>query len=181
MLTKLFCKHLELGLSSQNCLYFQGFWGPNLLNGCLVVWPTQRALHVESTSNPRRFHVDSTNFHVIFTGFFRCYFADRKIHVVFMYFFRCNFDGRKIHVVFTYFFRCNFDGRKIHLATTYFFQCNFSRRNIHDVSTYFFRLNFDGRKIHFFAHNFFDEISMKSTSFLVSCKLMKTFEGVFLC
>ena len=143
-----------------------------------------------STSNRRQFHVDNTwirrrpnfdefprHFHVLFW----CNFADRKIYVVSTYFFRRNFDGWKIHVVFTYFFRCNFDGRKIHLATTYFFRSNFSRRNIHDDSTYFFRLNFDGRNIHFVCTYFFDKISMKSTSFLVSCKLMKTFEGVFLC
>ena len=66
MLTKPFYKHLELGLSSQNCLYFQGFWGPKLLNGCLVVWPTQRALHVESTSIPRGFDEFPCDFQGVF-------------------------------------------------------------------------------------------------------------------
>ena len=66
MLTKPFYKHLELGLSSQNCLYFQGFWGPKLLNGCLVLWPTQRALHVESTSIPRGFDEFPRDFHGVF-------------------------------------------------------------------------------------------------------------------
>ena len=33
-----FCKQLESGLSPQSCLYFQGFWGSKLLNGCFVVW-----------------------------------------------------------------------------------------------------------------------------------------------
>ena len=28
---------LGSGLSPQNCLYFQGFWGSKLFNGCLVV------------------------------------------------------------------------------------------------------------------------------------------------
>ena len=128
-----------------------------------------------------RCNFDGRKIHVVSTYFFWCNFDGRKIHNVSTYFFRCNFDGQKIYVVSTYFFRCNFDGRKIHLATTYFFRCNFSRRNIHDDSTYFFRLNFDGRNIHFVCTYFFDKISMKSTSFLVSCKLMKTFEGVFLC
>ena len=26
-------------LNPRSCLYFQGFWGSTLLNGCLVVWP----------------------------------------------------------------------------------------------------------------------------------------------
>ena len=26
-------------LGPRSCLYFQGFWGSKLLNGCLVVWP----------------------------------------------------------------------------------------------------------------------------------------------
>ena len=35
-----FCKQLGSGLSPQNCVCFQGFWGSKLLNGCLVVWPS---------------------------------------------------------------------------------------------------------------------------------------------
>ena len=34
-------KKLGSGLSPQSCLYFQGFWGSKLLNGCLVVWPSK--------------------------------------------------------------------------------------------------------------------------------------------
>ena len=34
------CKQLGSGLSPQICLYFQGFWGSKLLNGCLVVSPS---------------------------------------------------------------------------------------------------------------------------------------------
>ena len=75
------------------------------------------------------------------------------------------------------FFLCNFDGRKIHLATTQFFQCNFSRRNIYFVSTYFFDLILMVEK----STLCFDKFWMNLTSFLVSCKLMKTFEGVLLC
>ena len=78
--------------------------------------------------------------------------------------FRCNFNGRKIHVVSTYFFWCSFAVRKMHVVSTYFFRCNFADRNIHVVFTYFFRRNFDEQR--------FD-------SFLVRCKLMKTFEKVF--
>ena len=33
-----FYKELGSGLSPQSCLYFQGFRGSKLLNGCLVVW-----------------------------------------------------------------------------------------------------------------------------------------------
>ena len=39
-----FCKQLRSGLSPQNCLYFQGFWGTKLLNGCFVVWPSTLCL-----------------------------------------------------------------------------------------------------------------------------------------
>ena len=118
---------------------------------------------------------DGRNIHVVSTYFFRCNFDVQKIHVVSTYFFQCNFDGQTIQIVSTYFFQCNFDGRKIHVVSTYFFRCNFFSRNIHGVSTYYFWRNFDGRKIH--------EISMgkNSTSFLVSCKPMKTFDEVFLC
>ena len=37
-------KQLGSGLSPQNCLYLQGFRGPKLLNGCLVVWPSNLCL-----------------------------------------------------------------------------------------------------------------------------------------
>ena len=36
----LFYKQLGSGLSPQSCLYFQGFWSSELLNDCLVVWPS---------------------------------------------------------------------------------------------------------------------------------------------
>ena len=72
--------------------------------------------------------------------------------------------------------------------------------NFHVISTYFFPCNFNGRKSTLFPRTFFNVISMveistlfpliffdvilmgkKLTSFLESCKLMKTFEEVFLC
>ena len=37
-------KQLESGLSPQSCLYFPGFWGSKLLNGCLVVRPSNLCL-----------------------------------------------------------------------------------------------------------------------------------------
>ena len=45
----------------------------------------------------------------------------------------------------------------------------------------FFNLILMVEKFTFFARKFFKEFFMNSTSFLVSCKLMKTSEGVFLC
>ena len=155
---------------------------------------------------PHHFHVlfrcdfAGRKIHVVSTYFFRCNFAGRKIHVVSTYFFRCNFAGRKSHVVPTYFFRRNFAGRKIHVVSTYFLRCNFNGRkiHIHIISKYFFRCNFDGRKIHVVSRTFISVISMVEictlflltffdvilmgknlTSFLVNCKLMKTFEKVF--
>ena len=35
--TNFFYKQLGSGLSPQFCLYFDGFWGSKLLNGCLEV------------------------------------------------------------------------------------------------------------------------------------------------
>ena len=61
-------------------------------------------------------------------------------------------------------FWCSFNGRKIHVVSTYFSSCNLSGRNIHIVSTYFFEVILIGKN---------------STSFLVSCKLIKTFEEAF--
>ena len=37
LLHSIFSKQLGSGLSPQNYLYFQGFWGSKLFNGCLVV------------------------------------------------------------------------------------------------------------------------------------------------
>ena len=43
----------------------------------------------------------------------------------------------------------------------------------------FFYVTLMVEKATLFARTFFDKIAMNSTSFLVSCKLMKTFEGDF--
>ena len=37
-------KQLESGLRPKSCLYFPGFWGSKLLNGCLVVRPSNLCL-----------------------------------------------------------------------------------------------------------------------------------------
>ena len=37
-------KQVGSGPSPQSCLYFQGFWGSKLFNGCLVVWPSHICL-----------------------------------------------------------------------------------------------------------------------------------------
>ena len=42
--TLFFYKQLGSGLSPQSCLYFQGFWVSKLLNGCLVVLPSNLCL-----------------------------------------------------------------------------------------------------------------------------------------
>ena len=41
-----FYKQLGSDLSPQRCLYFQGFWGSKLLNGCFVVLPSKICLRV---------------------------------------------------------------------------------------------------------------------------------------
>ena len=109
-----------------------------------------------TTSNPRRFDVTVTSIRR------RPNFDEFPRH--FRVLFRCNFDGRKIHVVSTYFFRCNFDGRKIHVVSRTFI----SVISMVEICT-------------LFLLTFFDVILMGKdlTSFLVSCKLMKTFEKVF--
>ena len=126
-----------------------------------------------STSNLRRFDVDITSirWRPSFDGF------PRHFHI----FFRCNFADREIRVVSTYYFRFNFDGQKILVASTYFFWCNFDGQKIHVVSTYFFEVLLMVEKSTLFALTFFDQISMGKNSTSVSCKLMKTFEEVFLC
>ena len=110
----------------------------------------------------------------------RPYYVDisKTIHVVSTHFFRCKFGSRKVLVVSMYFL-----GQKIHDVSTYFFRHYFCSRNIHGVSTYFLPRNFDGRKIHFVCTYFFRQNldGPNSTSLLVICKLMKTFDEVFLC
>ena len=132
--------------------------------------PTQRAYHVESTSIPRGYYVDTlkTKIQRFSTSFprtfFRCNFDGPKTHVVLLFFFGVismvqkstsftrtfllNFTGWNIHIVSTYFLQLNFSSRKIHVFSTYFFRCIFACRKTHVVSAYFFRCNFAGSNIH---------------------------------
>ena len=90
---------------------------------------------------------------------------------------RLNFDDFPHH--FRVLFQCNFDVRKIHVFSTYSYLCNFADWKFHAVSTYFFRCNFKICTLLLLI--IFDVILIgkNSTSFLVSCKPMKTFEKVF--
>ena len=127
-------------------------------------------------SNWPRFHVDITSIR------WRpnCGEFPRHFHVLFWY----NFTDRKIHVISTYFFWRDVDGWKIQVAFTHFYWCDFSGQ----------------KKLMLFPLTFFDVILMveKSTLFSIisstklrrakirrrfwlNCKLMKTFEDVFLC
>ena len=134
---------------------------------------------MDITSIHRRPNFDTFPRH--FQVLFRCNFADRKIHVVFTYFFRFNFDGQRIHVVSAYFFQCNFDSRKIYVVSTYFFRCNCSSRNIHGVSIYSFDVILMVEKSTLLASTFSTKFRLAKIQrrFLVSCKLVKTFEGGF--
>ena len=97
---------------------------------------------------------------------------------------RPNFDEfpRHFHPLFS----CNFahqkiSGRKIHVD--YIDSTFLNVISLAVISMVFLLTFFDiilmVEKFSLFAHTFFDEISMgkSSMSFLVSCKLMKTFEG----
>ena len=127
----------------------------------------------DTTSNPRRFDVDITSIRrkPNFDEF------PRHFRVLFL----CDFDGRKTHKVSTYFFWCNFDGRKIHIVSTYFFDIN----SMVKKSTLFPRGFISVISIveiwTLFLLTFFDVILMGKdlASFLVSCRLMETFEKVF--
>ena len=121
------------------------------------------------TGTPRRIHVDSTwvlrryVLYQILTNF----------HVIPTYF----FDEISVIEKSTSFPRTFFDVISMVKKSNWLPRTFFDVISLVKISTVFlltfFRLNFDGRKTHF--------VSMNSASFLVSCKLMKTFEGCFLC
>ena len=140
----------------------------------------QKILKSNPTGTPRRTDLDSTlilrpyaedqivvNFHVTFTCFFDIILLIEKFTSFPRTFFWRDVDGWKIQVAFTYFYWCDFSGQK---------------------------------KLMLFPLTFFDVILMveKSTLFSIisstklrrakirrrfwlNCKLMKTFEDVFLC
>ena len=112
-----------------------------------------------TTSNGSRFHVDITSIRP------RSNFDEFPCH--FRVLFWCNFADRKIHTIYTYFFRCNFDDPKIHVISTYFFSMWFwwckNLRCLHVLFSTKFWLAEIWRRFWF------------------SCKLIKTFQEVFLC
>ena len=118
---------------------------------------TQRTRHVESTSIPLGYYVDtsktkyrqiSTSFPRTFSMYSRWSKNPRRFHVLF----QLNFDGRKTHVVFTYFFRCNLIVEKSTL-----------------FPLTFFNIILMVQKSMLFTNTFFGEIltGRNSTSFLV--------------
>ena len=144
---------------------------------------TPRRIHLNSMWILRRYvkHQFSTGFHVIPTYFFDVISLIKKSTSFPRTFYDVISMVQKLTLFPRVFFDVTSNGRKIHLAITYFFRCNFSCWNIHSGPTYFFWLNFEGQKSTLFARTFFDKIAINLTSFLATCKLMKTFEVVFLC
>ena len=159
--------------------FFNQFVTYSLFNNtifyCITELTSQWALHVESNFDefPRHFHV-----------LFRRNFAGRIICIVSTHFFWCISMVKKICFVSTYFFLCNFSDRKIHVVSTYFF---FNVIWMFQTSRWFPRVFLDVISLVEIStvclFTFLDEISMSknSKSFLVSCRLMKTFQEVFLC
>ena len=140
-----------------------------------------------TTSNPHRFDIDITLIR------WRPNFDEFPRH--FRVLSSCNFDGRKIHVISTHVFRSDLDGQKSTLSPRTFLDVismvkkfTLFPRTLFDVISMvkrFPRTFFNAVSLvkicTLFSLTFFDVILMdkNSTSFLVSCKLMKTFEEVF--
>ena len=63
-ITYFFYKQLGSGLSPQSCLFFQVAWGLKLLNGCLLVWPSNLCLQEYSNFEDSRpmFKISDFNF-----------------------------------------------------------------------------------------------------------------------
>ena len=135
---------------------------------------TQRTRHVESTSIPLGYYVDtsktkyrqiSTSFPRIFSMYSRWSKNPRCFHVLF----QRNFDGRKTHVVFTYFFRCNLIVEKSTLFPPTFFDVISLVEKSTLFSLTFFIIILMVQKSMLFTNTFFGEIltGRNSTSFLV--------------
>ena len=135
---------------------------------------TQRTRHVESTSIPLGYYVDtsktkyrqiSTSFPRIFSMYSRWSKNPRCFHVLF----QRNFDGRKTHVVFTYFFRCNLIVEKSTLFPPTFFDVISLVEKSTLFSLTFFNIILMVQKSMLFTNTFFGEIltGRNSTSFLV--------------
>ena len=140
---------------------------------------TPRHIHVNWTWILHRYVKDqiSTTLHVISKNFFDVILLIEKSTS----FPRTFLDVISMVEKYTLFPGSLFDVISIHPANTYFFDVI----SVVEISTAFlltfFNLILMVEKSALFAGTFSDKISMYSTSFLVSCKLMKTFEGVFLC
>ena len=140
---------------------------------------TPRHIHVNRTWILHRYVKDqiSTTLHVISKNFFDVILLIEKSTS----FPRTFLDVISMVEKYTLFPGSLFDVISIHPANTYFFDVI----SVVEISTAFlltfFNLILMVEKSALFAGTFSDKISMYSTSFLVSCKLMKTFEGVFLC
>ena len=63
-ITYFFYKQLGSGLNPQSCLFFQVAWGLKLLNGCLLVWPSNLCLQEYSNFEDSRpiFKISDFNF-----------------------------------------------------------------------------------------------------------------------
>ena len=85
----------------------------------------------------------------------------------------------------TLFPRPFFDVISMYEKSTSFARSFFDVISLVEISTVFlvtfFYVTLMAEKSTLFARTFFDKIAMNLASFLVSCRLMKTFEGVFLC
>ena len=145
---------------------------------------TPRQINVDSTSILHRYVKDqiSTNFHVIFTYFFDVISLIKK---------STSFSRTFINIILlveksTLFPRTFFDVISMVQKSTLFprtFFCVISLIKIYTVFVLtFFNIILMVKKSTLFARTFFSEILMgkNATSFLVSCKLMKTFDEVFL-
>ena len=149
----------------------------------------QRALHVKSTWIRRGYYVETskTKFWRISTSFPRTFFDVTLMVEKSTLFPSIFFDVISMFEKSTFFPHTFFDVIfmvKKSPCNHILFVCNFSCQNIHGVSIHaliLLNLTLTVKKSTLFEHTFFDEISMNSMSFLISCKLMKTLEGVFLC
>ena len=52
-----FYKQLGSDLNSQSCLYFQRFRGSELLNGCLIIWPSNLCEEYNNFQNSRSMYL----------------------------------------------------------------------------------------------------------------------------
>ena len=152
---------LELSGRKTDCQGWKSLLNKQVKQG-IIDYPFKYFANSSETDAPREVDVD-------WTWILRWYIEEQistNFHVIFTYFFRSNFANRKIHVVSTYIFWRNIDSQKIHIVSKYFLWWNFTGKKIHIVFTSFFKHNFAGRKIHIFLHTFFNVTSMIEKSMM---------------